>query len=123
MQLQIIARTYTLNLGLRPRKGYVMVATALSLSFLMGAVGLGVDIGRMYIAKSEAQAYVDASALSAVRYLDGTDTGITKAKNAIAADGGKWRFDTSTFTSVTTTFATSATGPWTSSPSPATGYN
>lgn len=123
MQLPLISRTHVFKLGLRSRKGYVMIATALSLSFLMGAVGLGVDIGRMYIAKSEAQAYVDAGALSAARYLDGTDAGITKAKSAIAADGGKWRFDTSTFTDVTTTFATSPTGPWTASPSPATGYN
>ncbi len=100
-----------------------MLATALSSTFLLGAAGLCVDIGRMYIAKSEAQAYVDSAALSAARYLDGTSAGITKATNGVAANTGKWAFDTSSFTDVTVVFATSAAGPWTSAPSDPTGYN
>ncbi len=78
----------------------------------------------MYIAKSEAQAYVDSAALSAARYLDGTSDGITKANNGVAADTGKWRFDTSTFTNVTTAYGKTATGPWTTTPpDPPTGYD
>jgi hypothetical protein len=78
----------------------------------------------MYIAKSEAQAYVDSAALSAVRYLDGTSSGIAAAQSAVSADQGNWRFDSSTFTNVTTTYGTTQNGPWISAPpNPPTGYN
>src|SRR5438105_13253818 len=116
-------RAFVHQPGFRSRRGYVLIATTLGLTFLLGSVGMGVDIGRMYIAKSEAQAYVDSAAISAARYLDGTSGGISSAQTAVSSDGGKWRFDTSTFTNVTTTFATSTSGPWVSAPNPATGYN
>jgi Flp pilus assembly protein TadG len=106
-----------------PRKrGYILVATCLSLSFLLGVCGLALDIGRMYIAQNEAQAYVDSAALAAARQLDGTSTGITRASSATGGDTDKWRFDTQSFSSVTTTFSTSSGGSFVASPSPATGY-
>src|SRR6266496_2606733 len=120
MQQPIELRTFFRRI--RSRKGYVLIATTLGLTFLLGSVGLGVDIGRMYIAKSEAQAYVDSAALSAVRYLDGSSKGITSAQAAVSSDGGKWRFDTSTFSNVTTTFSQAQTGPWVSTPADPTGY-
>ncbi len=101
-----------------------MIATTLSSTFLLGAAGLAVDIGRMYIAKSETQAYVDSAALNAAVYIDGTSSGIAAAQSAGSADQGKWRFDTSTFSNVTTTFSTTQSGPWISAPpNPPTGYN
>jgi hypothetical protein len=77
----------------------------------------------MYVSKNEAQAYVDSAALSAARQLDGTSAGITRASSAAGSDTDKWRFETQSFTNVTTTLSTSATGTFVSSPSPATGYN
>src|SRR5438094_6952736 len=109
--------------GLRSRKGYVVIATLLGLTFLLGSVGLGVDIGRMYIAKSEAQAFVDSAALAAASKLDGKQTGIDNAKTAISSNTGKWRFDTSTFSNVATTFATDPNGTYTANPDPPTDYN
>lgn len=35
---------------------------AVSLATLLGLVGLAVDVGRMYIVKSETQSFVDAAA-------------------------------------------------------------
>jgi hypothetical protein len=96
--------------------------TTLSLTFLLGICGLAIDIGRMYIAKNEAQAYVDSAALAAARQLDGTPPGITNAANAASTDTGKWRFDTLPFTNVSTGFATSASGPFTTSPVDPTNY-
>ena len=108
----------------RGRRGYILVMTSLSLTFLLGICGLAIDIGRMYIAKNEAQAYADSGALAAAQQLDGTSTGITNAINAVSGDTGEWRFDTLPFTNVTTSFATSATGTFTTSPpNPPTGYN
>jgi Flp pilus assembly protein TadG len=105
------------------RSGYILIATSLALLFLLGAAGLAVDIGRMYITKNEGQAYVDSAALAAVSKLDGTAAGITRAQAAVSANTAKWRFETSPFTNVTTTFSTSDTGTFTATPpNPPTGY-
>src|SRR5947209_14817744 len=87
-------------------RGYIMVATALSIPFLLGVTGLAIDIGRMYITKDEAQAFADSAALRAAQALDGTTAGVTRATAAASSDSDKWRFDTQPFNSVTTTFAT-----------------
>jgi Putative Flp pilus-assembly TadE/G-like len=92
------------------KRGYILVATCLSLTFLLGVSGLSLDIGRMYIAKNEAQAYVDSAALAAAKQLDGTAAGITRANSAATADTDKWRFDSSAFTNVAATYSNSATG-------------
>jgi len=47
---------------------------------LLGAVGLAVDLGRMYIVKGEAQTFADSAALAAVLELDSTSAGITRAR-------------------------------------------
>ena len=101
-----------------------MVALSLSMLFLLGTLGLAIDIGRMYIGKNEAQSYVDSASLAAAMQLDGTSAGITRANSAVGSDTDKWRFDTQPFTSVTTSYGTSASGPFTTSPpNPPTGYN
>jgi len=105
------------------KRGYILVATALSLTFLLGVGGLAIDIGRMYITKNETQAYVDSACLAAAKQMDGTSAGITNAKSAVGGDTGKWRFDTTPFAAVTTKFGTASTGPFTDTPpSPPTGY-
>jgi hypothetical protein len=107
----------------RSTRGYIMVATALSLPFLLGVTGLAIDIGRMYIAKDEAQAFADSASLAAARQLDGTTAGVTRATAAAGSDSDKWRFDTQPFTSISTAFATSSAGPFTTAlPNPPTGY-
>lgn len=105
------------------RSGYMLVATSLSLFFLMGVAGLAIDIGRMYITKAEAQAFADSAALTAATKLDGTSNGITNATTAATNDSDKWRFDTTKFTSVSVSFSTSSTGSFVSSPANASGYN
>ena len=105
-------------------RGYIFIAMALSMAFLLGVLGLGIDLGRMYIAKTEAQAYVDSASLAAAQQLDGTSAGITRANNAVSGDTNQWRFDTSPFSGVTVAYGTSATGPFTTTPpNPPTGYS
>ena len=106
------------------KRGYILVATALALPFLLGVCGLAIDIGRMYVTKNEAQAYVDSASLAAALQLDGTSGGITRATASVGTDTDKWRFDTTPFGTVTTTFGTSATGPFTATPpNPPIGYD
>ena len=105
------------------RVGYILVALSLGLVFLLGISGLAIDVGRMYITKSEAQSFVDTAALGAALELDDTTAGITRAKNVVTADPKKWEFQNDSFTGVTTTFSTASTGPWSAAPpTPPTGY-
>lgn len=104
------------------KRGFVLVLTAVSALVLVGILGLAVDVGRMYITKSEAQAFADSAAIAAALELDGTTTGITDAKNAVAANVNKWNFSTRGFTGTVTEFATSMAGPWLTAPNPASLY-
>ena len=123
MQGKICKDNFSKRSGRRSRqRGYVLIALSLGLVFLLGMAGLAVDIGRMYVTKSEAQSFVDTAAFSAALQLDGTAAGIARAQNAVANDPKKWEFQNDTFTNVQTAFGTSATGPWVANPSPATNY-
>jgi len=99
-----------------------MIAFLLSLVFLLGMIGLAVDIGRMYVTKDESQSFVDSAALAAAAKLNGTANGITKAQNAVTNDPKKWGFGLNTFSNVTTSFATSVNGPWVATPAAPAGY-
>jgi hypothetical protein len=100
----------------------VLVTIALSATAVFGVVGLAVDIGRIFIAKNETQAFCDAGALTAAASLDGTTTGISRAQAAVTASTNAWNFGTTSVPSPVVTFATATAGPWVASPSPATGY-
>jgi hypothetical protein len=74
-----------LNVSLERReRGIALIATAASLIAIVGIAGVSVDLGRMYIAKSELMAYTDAASVAAALQLDGTAAGITRAQNAAA---------------------------------------
>ena len=49
----------------RPRNGFVLIVTCVALTILLAFAALGIDIARMYVIKSELQAFTDAAALSA----------------------------------------------------------
>lgn len=105
------------------QRGFVVIALSLSLVFLLSVVGLAVDIGRMYIAKSEAQSFCDAAALSAAVKLDGTASGITAAQAAVTNSFQlPWNFGNDTITTPQVDFATAAAGPWAATPASPAGY-
>lgn len=60
--------------GPRKERGVVAVIVALSMAALIGFVGLALDLGKLYIAKSELQNSADSCALAAVRELGGANT-------------------------------------------------
>src|SRR6266404_1035331 len=106
---------------MRPRRnrsesGYVLVTMAGTSFALLAGLGLAVDIGRMFIAKNETQAYCDSAAMAATLRLNGASTGITAATNAVANSTNSWNLDTAAITNYTVDFATSATGPWSTNP-------
>jgi Flp pilus assembly protein TadG len=106
----------------RPERGFVLIVMAAAAFALIGVLGMSVDLGKMFIAKNETQAYCDSAALAAALALDGTTTGISNAQTAVTNSANTWNLDSTAVSNPTVKFATSVSGPWSSNPSPATGY-
>jgi uncharacterized membrane protein len=100
----------------KSQKGFVLIVTCIVLAILMALAGLGIDVGRMYVVKSELQAFADAAALNAAIQLDGTDQGLARARIASAelaagSNAMKWDMGTQPITGITATFAKGETAP------------
>jgi hypothetical protein len=91
-------------------KGFVLIVTSIAMTLLLGLAGLGIDIGRMYVIRAELQSFTDAAALSAAMELNGTDSGIARARSGAGrlADGPhamRWDMGTEAITNITTSFS------------------
>ncbi len=106
----------------RAHRGFVLFAAAAAAVAILGMLGLCLDLARLYIGKNELQSYADAASIAAANRLDGTTTGITNATTEATTSINKWYFDTNSVGSVTVGFATTSTGAFLASPSPALGY-
>src|SRR6185312_13755462 len=113
------------NCGAQSREGFVLLSTAVAMVGVVGLLGLAVDVGRMYVVKSELQAYADNAALAATWALDGTSQGLTNASRAIQNVAGnpfasnRWNFATQGVANAQIGFSTSAGGPFISNPASA----
>jgi len=105
----------------RSQRGYLLLATAIASIAVMGAAGLAIDLGRMYVAKNETQAYTDAAAVAAAFELSGEQAGLQAARDAVAASTNRWNFTYSDFTNPVVEFSTAQDGPWEAGPADATG--
>jgi uncharacterized membrane protein len=85
--------------NIQQQRGSIMLTTAVSLFVILGMLGLSIDLGRVYIAKHEAQAFADLSAVAAVRHLNGKQTGIDAATAELNNSTNKWNFGTQLFAS------------------------
>src|ERR1700693_5700592 len=93
----------------RSDKGFVLIVTCIVLAILLALAGLGIDIGRMYVVRSELQAFSDAAALNAALQLDGTDAGLARARRAASAlatgpHAMKWDLGSQPITDITSSF-------------------
>jgi hypothetical protein len=100
----------------KKQEGFSLLLAACCLTVMVGMFGLTIDLGRMYVVKSEVQAFADAAALSATLRLNDTSSGIMSA-NGIGQTGpgtNRWNFNTQAVPAenVDVTFATSKDGPW-----------
>jgi Flp pilus assembly protein TadG len=105
---------------LRGKRGFTLITTGACAIAMLGMLGLAVDLGRVYVAKNEMQAYTDSASLAAAVELDGTAAGISRAQSAVASNTNRWNLGSATFSGTQTQFGTNVTGPWQSSPSPTT---
>ncbi|WP_342113828.1 TadE/TadG family type IV pilus assembly protein [Pseudoduganella sp. OTU4001] len=98
------------------QRGSVAVMTGLMLMLVLIPVsGLVIDLGHLYIVKTELQNMADSAALAAGKDLDNTDAGLDKAVASGIALASKNRYDfgrTMTMTSANFRFADNPEGPW-----------
>lgn len=107
--------------GRRRERGTVLVMMTLASIALFAALGLAVDIGRMFITKNELQQFCDSAALAAAQALNGASTGIANAKSAVSNSTNTWNLGTTSISNPVVQFGTTSTGPW--DPNPATPSN
>src|SRR5678815_3944667 len=77
----------------RRDRGSVLATSAIAMLSVLLAVGLGIDISRMYLSKTELQNAADAAALAGVSGLNGGPTGISDAQNRATQVMNKYDFN------------------------------
>ena len=64
----------------RQQRGQIIIMVGLATVVMFGIVGLGVDVGRLYVTRVELGRSLDAAALSGILELNGQTSGITNAE-------------------------------------------
>jgi uncharacterized membrane protein len=86
-------------------RGFVLIAMSITMLLMLACIGLAFDLGRIYIARNEAQLFTDAAALAAASKLDGSATGVDRARAAVARVPMRWNLGTKEFTGVIVEFS------------------
>jgi uncharacterized membrane protein len=86
-------------------RGFVLIALSVSMLLLLAVIGLAFDLGRIYIARNEAQIFTDAAAMAAASKLDGAKTGVELARQAVARLPMRWQLGTREFKGVVMEFS------------------
>ena len=92
------------------QRGMVLLTMAVTAIAMIGAMGLAIDVGHIFIVKNETQAYVDAAAIAAALKMDGTTAGITRANTEATNLSAHWNFDSATLSSPTVEFSSASSG-------------
>ena len=95
-------------------RGSILATSAIGMVSILLAVGLGIDISRFYLAKTDLQNAADAAALAAVSALNTAPLGITKAVDRAVASMNKSDFNKTsvTFPRGNVLFAVNLDGPY-----------
>ena len=72
---------------------------------LLAVVGMAFDLGRIYIARNEAQIFADAASMAAAKQLDGTAAGLDRARAVVTALPNRWNLGTEDFKGVVVEFS------------------
>ena len=91
----------------KQQKGFVLIAMSVTLVLLLGMIGLAFDLGRVYIARNEAQVFTDAASMAAAKELDGSVAGLQRARDAVAKLPNRWNLGTEDFSGVVVEFSDS----------------
>jgi uncharacterized membrane protein len=78
---------------------------SVTMLLLLAVMGLAFDVGRIYIARNEAQVFTDAAAMAAASKIDGTKPGLDRARDAVAHVPMRWNLGTEEFRGVVVEFS------------------
>ena len=115
----------------RRNNGFVLITASIAITVLLGFAALGVDVARMYVIKSELQAFTDSAALSAAMQIDDSAAGFDRARRAAESlatgpHAMKWDMGTKPIGAITASFARGGESPevatWSTQPKEPTGY-
>lgn len=97
-------------------RGSILATSAIGMLAVLLAVGLGIDISRMYLSKAELQNAADAAALAGVSGLNGDSPGITEAVDRAVKAMNSYDFNKTgvTFPRSNVLFAVNLDGPYVS---------
>jgi Flp pilus assembly protein TadG len=101
--------------GSRKReRGSILATSAIAMLSVLLAVGMGIDISRFYLTKTELQNAADAAALAGVSGLNSAAPGITEATNRAVAAMNNYDFNKTdvTFPRENVQFAVNLNGPY-----------
>jgi uncharacterized membrane protein len=87
------------------KEGFILIAMSVCMFLLLAVAGMAFDLGRVYIARNEAQVFTDAASMAAAKQLDGTAAGVDRARAAVAAMPNRWNLGTETFSGVVIEFS------------------
>ncbi|MBA3806459.1 MAG: hypothetical protein H0X14_12195, partial [Acidobacteria bacterium] len=96
-------------------RGSILATAALGMLALLFAVGLGVDVSHLYVAKAELQNAADAAALAGASALNSSAAGITEATDrAVITMQNKYEFNHNkvTFPRTNVLFSEHLNGPY-----------
>jgi hypothetical protein len=78
---------------------------SVAMLLLLAVIGMAFDMGRIYIARNEAQVFTDAASMTAASKLDGTAAGLERAREAVGKLPMRWNLGTQPFTGVIVEFS------------------
>src|SRR5580704_14603910 len=104
------------------QRGFVLIAMSVTMLLLLAVMGLAFDLGRIYIARNEAQVFADAAAMTAASKLDGTAAGLARARDTVAHSPMRWDLGTEPFTGVVIEFSSDGSA-WDRNPKDASTLN
>lgn len=102
---------------LHRQRGAIALLFGLTLIVLLAAGGLVVDLGHLYVLKSELQNGADSAALAGAKEIDMTTAGVNRAAAKAIAFGQHNKFNFSSdlvLTNANISFGSSPDGPWVS---------
>jgi Flp pilus assembly protein TadG len=94
------------------QRGFTLLAAVICAAIIFGGAGLAIDVGRLYITKSEAQVFADSAALFAAQQLDSTSGGLNRAQSSVANNVQRWNFGQSSFTGTVVEYSTNGINGW-----------
>lgn len=105
-----------LNRTLRKSQGVILPLVGLALAVLLGFGGLVIDLGGLFVAKTELQSALDSCALAAAHELDGAADALTRGTNAGLTAGNlnkvKYQKSAAGIVSSDVTYSTTLGGPY-----------